>query len=91
MEALWVHGMGTFAVLLGSWLAICLPLELLDRSSTLRRWRCQPGARRSSATERTALALVAKNWALLLIVLPLAAPLLAHMFPRAGSLGWPTL
>lgn len=73
------YGIGTYSVLLMSWLTICIPFDIVDRTGIFSKWKLQPNAhdRTSSALlKQRALRLAFKNWAWLPFALLLATPLL---------------
>ena len=77
---LW-HGLGTYGVLLVSWVAACAPFAVCDRYGWLATHRLQPAGDQSPALRRSAVRMAALNWAWLPLALGLASPLLAWAFP----------
>ena len=77
------YGLGTYAVLLGSWFAACAPFLLLDATGAADRHRIQRTAVAWSSPRVRAEAarMVLINWAWLLPTVVAAAPALAHLFP----------
>ena len=73
------YGVGTYAVLLGSYLAACLPFAVLDRSGFATRWRIQPSPPRQDVA--AAKRMVVLNFAWLLPAVLAASPLLRLLFP----------
>jgi len=93
MEAVYLHyGLGTYAVLLGSWLAACAPFFLLDRLHLVERYRIQrtPDGKRVPAAcdprvKAEAKRLVLTNWTWLLPAVLAAAPVLKRLFPADAA------
>ena len=84
-----LYGLGTYAVLLGSWLIACAPFALLDATGWAERYRIQKTADgkrvqafTSPQVRAVARRLVLVNWAWLLPAVVLAAPLLRRLFPE---------
>lgn len=77
-----MYGLRTYAVLLGSWLALCIPFEVIDRTGVFERYRLQPEAfPPSEALKRRALSMAFGNWLWLSAAVCVAAPLLEFLFP----------
>ena len=72
-DVILTYGLGTYAVLLGSWLAICIPFAACDRFGWLAHYSIQPEKRQSQRElESQAFQMAGFNWAWLAAVLTLA-------------------
>jgi len=78
------YWLGTYAVLLGSWLIPCLCFEAFERIGMLNKHLIQPHRRPTAALKKHALYMAFLNWAWLPFALRIAAPLLAVWFPDAS-------
>lgn len=89
MNVFLLYGLGTYAVLLGSWMLACAPFVVIDHFDLLVNRRIQQKAKVASSTRATARRMVLINFAWLLPAVVLAAPLLARCFPfDAVSPSW---
>jgi len=83
------YGLGTYAVLLGSWALACAPFVVIDHFDLLPGRRIQPKAKMSPSVRQAAKRMVLTNWAWLLPAVVLAAPILARWFPAdAAAPSW---
>lgn len=81
------YALGTYTVLLLSWLIACVPFELCERMGWLQQYRIQPTAKWTPQVKRKALKMAAINWAWLPFALLFASPLLPLLFPMSNVPG----
>eukprot|EP01079_Euglenida_sp_SAG-EU17-18_P009943 gene9943-1793_t len=81
-----LYGLGTYGVLLLSWLAICLPFEAAERLGWSRRYRIQPlHSPPSPKMKSKALRMAGLNWLWLPFALLGASPALEALFPADAA------
>eukprot|EP00929_Paragymnodinium_shiwhaense_P015331 TRINITY_DN123405_c0_g1_i1.p1 TRINITY_DN123405_c0_g1~~TRINITY_DN123405_c0_g1_i1.p1 ORF type:complete len:256 (-),score=25.18 TRINITY_DN123405_c0_g1_i1:183-950(-) len=79
LDAVVYHGLGTYGVLLLSWVAACLPFHIMDHFGLEQHRRVQPKAERFGAgLAAKARAMVVLNWSWLICAVVAASPLLEH-------------
>jgi len=80
-----LYGLGTYAVIIVSWFAACLPFEVLKHWLAPYRLQPLPDSEKQKRLWTTMLRLVTINLAWLPIATILAAPLLKASFPNISS------
>ena len=77
---------GTYVVLLTSWLLACAPFEAADHFGWLKKWRIQPAAHIDSGLRWRAYRMAALNWVWLPFALLLSGPFIQYRFPLNADL-----
>mmetsp|Transcript_88867 Transcript_88867/g.162954 ORF Transcript_88867/g.162954 Transcript_88867/m.162954 type:complete len:310 (-) Transcript_88867:178-1107(-) len=82
------YGLGTYLVIIGSWVSACIPFVMMDHFSWGQVWRIQKNAKGEPVraavdpyVRRRAAKMVIVNWTWLLPVNLLAAPVYKELFP----------
>mmetsp|Transcript_9410 Transcript_9410/g.15352 ORF Transcript_9410/g.15352 Transcript_9410/m.15352 type:complete len:255 (+) Transcript_9410:1255-2019(+) len=83
-----VYGIGTYGILVGSWTLFCAGFEVLERSKTFNKLKCQPEEKTCGDIRWQGAKDSFTNWLWLMLVTPLSSPLIASAFPV--SVDYPT-